>query len=210
MLRLPRVLYEELIAHCKQEYPKEACGILAGKDGAVRHVYPTTNVDASPISYQMDPKEQLQIMKQMRQRNQDMVAIYHSHTASAAYPSPVDVCLAVYPEVSYVLVSLKDRARPEMHSYRIHDGTIIREDLRVEDEPGIMSASPTATVDVRDMLCAQALAVVAQAVERLPINGAATLLYNTADVQRDLILWARDRGFLVDEPTAGALHLQRP
>ena len=66
------------------------------------------------------------------------------------------------------------------------------------------------TIDVRDMLCAQALAVVARAVERLPIDGSAAILYNTADVQRDLIIWARDRGFLIDEQPAGTLRLQRP
>ena len=71
-------------------------------------------------------------------------------------------------------------------------------------------AERSTTIDVRDMVCAQALAVVAQAVERLPVDGAATILYNTADVQRDLIVWARDRGLSVNESTAGTLHVQRP
>ena len=77
-------------------------------------------------------------MKRLRQMKQEMMAIYHSHTASAAYPSPVDVRLAVYPEVSYVLVSLKDQTHPEVNSYRIQDGTITREDLQVQAETGIM------------------------------------------------------------------------
>ena len=97
----------------------------------VEQVYPMTNVDASPISYQMDPKEQLRVMKQMREARHEMVAIYHSHTASAAYPSPVDVRLAGYPEVSYVLVSLKDQGAPDMKNYRIQDGIIRREDMQV-------------------------------------------------------------------------------
>ena len=123
-LVLPRVQYEEIVAHCQSRYPKEACGLLAGADGAVAQVYPMTNVDDSPIGYAMDPKEQLQVEKQMRQRQQRLIGIYHSHTASAAYPSSVDVRLAISPELSYVLVSLKDRGRPELHSYRI-DGTTI-------------------------------------------------------------------------------------
>ena len=133
MLRITRGLYEQVIAHCQSRYPKEACGILAGHVGLVQQVYPMTNVEDSPIGYSMDPKEQLQVMKQMRQANQEMLAIYHSHTASAAYPSPVDVRLAAYPEVSYVLVSLKDQAKPAVHSYRIQDGVITREDVQVED-----------------------------------------------------------------------------
>ena len=121
-----------MVEHCQQEYPKEACGILAGRDGIVTQRYPMANLDGSPISYQMDSREQLQVMKRMRVACEEMLAIYHSHTASAAYPSPVDVGLAVYPEVSYVLVSLKDQANPEVRSYRIQDGVITAEDLRVD------------------------------------------------------------------------------
>ena len=131
-LKIPQLLYNEVIAHCLGKYPKEACGILAGCEGRVEQVYSMTNVEDSPIGYSMDPKEQLQVMKAMRERCQEMLAIYHSHTASAAYPSPVDVRLAVYPEVSYVLVSLKDQAKPEMKSYRIQDGGITAENLQVE------------------------------------------------------------------------------
>jgi proteasome lid subunit RPN8/RPN11 len=81
-------------------------------------------VEDSPIGYSMDPKEQLRVEKQMRARGQRMAGIYHSHTASEAYPSSVDVRLAISPELSYVLVSLQDRLRPVLKSYRI-DGTAI-------------------------------------------------------------------------------------
>jgi proteasome lid subunit RPN8/RPN11 len=60
-----------------------------------------------------------------------MLAIYHSHTASDAYPSPVDVKLAVYPELAYVLVSLKNRKQPELRSYRIIDSQISHDDLHL-------------------------------------------------------------------------------
>ena len=132
MLSLSKALYEEMIAHCKRDYPKEACGILAGKAGEVEQVYPMRNVEDSPIGYSMDPKEQLAVEKQMRSRNQQMVGIYHSHTASPAYPSSVDVSLAISPDIAYVLVSLKDQARPEVKSYRIQEGLISAEDLQVQ------------------------------------------------------------------------------
>ncbi|MBI1992025.1 MAG: M67 family metallopeptidase, partial [Candidatus Omnitrophica bacterium] len=121
-------------AHCRRQYPKEACGVLAGAtqppagQGAdVVAVYPMTNVEDSPIGYAMDPKEQLRLEKTMRQRGQRMVGIYHSHTASAAYPSPVDVRLAISPDLSYVLVSLQDRAHPDVKSYRIEGAAITPE-----------------------------------------------------------------------------------
>ena len=129
MVRLSQALREEIIAHCRSTFPKEACGILAGKDETVEQVYRMTNVEDSPIGYSMDPKEQLQIEKQMRQRGQRMVGIFHSHTSSDAYPSSVDVSLAISPDVSYVLVSLKDQARPDVKSYRIEGTTITPEDV---------------------------------------------------------------------------------
>ena len=125
--------YEAVIAHCRSRYPKEACGILAGKNDVVQQIYPMTNVEDSPIGYSMDPKEQLQVEKQMRQHGQAMVGIYHSHTATAAYPSSVDVSLAISPEVSYVLVSLKDQRRPEFKSYRIDGSTITLEGVQIKD-----------------------------------------------------------------------------
>ena len=118
-----------MVAHCRSRYPKEACGILAAVtlDGPVTQVYPMTNVEDSPIGYSMDPKEQLSVEKQMRSRGQRMVGVYHSHTASDAYPSSVDVSLAISPDISYVLVSLKDRQQPVVKSYRIA-GTAIEEE----------------------------------------------------------------------------------
>jgi len=122
-----------MIAHCQREYPKEACGLLAAEvvGGPVAQVYPMRNVENSPIGYSLDPKEQLQIEKQMRNHGQRMVGIYHSHTASDAYPSSVDVSLAISPEVSYVLVSLRNRQQPVVKSYRI-TGTRVEEELMVQ------------------------------------------------------------------------------
>ena len=134
VLMLAKRLYDEIVAHCRRQYPKEACGILAGHDGVVKQVYPMTNVEGSPIGYSMDPREQLHVEKTMRQRGQRMVGVYHSHTASPAYPSSVDVNLAISPDISYVLVSLKDCAQPDVKSYRITGKT-------VTEEPVMMAAS---------------------------------------------------------------------
>jgi proteasome lid subunit RPN8/RPN11 len=130
-LRIARPLIEQVIAHCRSRYPKEACGLLAGRSGAVEQVYLMTNVEDSAIGYAMDPREQLQVEREMRQAGQALVGIFHSHTASAAYPSSVDVSLAISPEVSYVLVSLKEQARPEVKSYRINGTAITPEEVTV-------------------------------------------------------------------------------
>lgn len=135
MLLIERALYEIAIEHCRSRYPKEACGLFASAahDGPVAEVYPMTNVEDSPIGYAMDPNEQLRVEKQMRQRGQRLRGIFHSHTATDAYPSSVDVRLAISPDISYVLVSLKDRDRPVLRSYRIDGAAIMEEPVRIEE-----------------------------------------------------------------------------
>ena len=145
-LEIPRDHYEEIIAHCQQERPKEACGILAGirppwlippggpeplivESRRVICIYPMRNVEESPIGYSMDPKEQLKIERDMRVRNQQMIGVYHSHTASEASPSSVDVSLAISTDLSYVIVSLKDNERPALKSYRIDGSTVSEEEV---------------------------------------------------------------------------------
>ncbi len=142
MLRISRALHDDVIAHCRSKYPKEACGILAGTqpEGPVTQVYPMRNVEDSPIGYSMDPKEQLQVEKQMRSRGQRMLAVFHSHTASDAYPSSVDVRLAISPDISYVLISLKDREKPVFKSYRIDGTTITEEPVAPEPAAGTRQA----------------------------------------------------------------------
>jgi len=126
------MLRGEVIAHCQEHNPKEACGFLAADAaGRIVKVYPMTNVEDSPIGYSMDPKEQLQVERQMRQAGHHLIAIYHSHTASAAEPSSVDVSLAISPDISYVLVSLKDPSKPDFKSYRISEKTVTAERVDV-------------------------------------------------------------------------------
>ena len=129
-LRLPNGVREAMLAHCGQHYPKEACGFLIiDAGGTVARIQPMRNVEDSPIGYSMDPKEQLQVEKQLRQRGERVAGIYHSHTATAAYPSPVDVSLAISPDLSYVLESLKDRSTPDVKSYRIEGTTVTEEEV---------------------------------------------------------------------------------
>lgn len=137
MLPMSRTVYEMMVAHCRREAPKEACGLLAG-GSAVTAIYPMTNTDASPISYAMDPREQLRAQKAMRAEGTELLAIYHSHTASSAYPSPTDVQLATYPDAHYVVVSLAVPMRPAARAFRIVEGRIVEDDLQVIEQTPIM------------------------------------------------------------------------
>lgn len=132
MLILEKLLWEQIIRHCRNEFPNEACGILAGKEGNVQKIYEMVNMDKSPASYFMDAQEQFRVIKDIRKRGLEMVGIYHSHVASPAYPSIRDVELAFYPEVSYVIVSLKDKDSPDIRSFKIKEGKIAEEEVRIE------------------------------------------------------------------------------
>lgn len=131
MLSLNRKQSEELIAHAKKELPNEACGILAGRDGKIEKIYRMTNAEKSPEFFVMDSMEQLKVSKEIRSLGFEMLGIYHSHPHSQAYPSGKDVELAYAPDVSFVIVSLQDEDSPSIRSFKIIDGKITEEDLRI-------------------------------------------------------------------------------
>lgn len=132
MLILKKELLKMITEHAIREFPNEACGILAGNQGRVKKVYEMANAEKSPEVFFMDAREQLKVMKEIRNERQEMVGIYHSHVASDAYPSSHDVELALYPEVSYVIISIKDKKNPLARSFKIIEGKITEEDLEIE------------------------------------------------------------------------------
>lgn len=132
MIYITKNLFERMIEHSKREFPNEACGILSSSQGRVEKVYEMTNTDKSPQTFFMDAKEQLRVMKEIRKQGQEMIGIYHSHVASEAYPSSHDVELALYPEVSYVIISIKNKKNPSVRSFKIVEGKISEEELKIE------------------------------------------------------------------------------
>ena len=129
MLILKKELFDQIVLQSRKEFPNEACGILAGKDGKVEKVYEMSNTDASPSTFFMDAKAQLKVMKEIRNSGIQMIGIYHSHVASQAYPSEKDVELAFYPESSYVIISLKERDNPNIRSFNIKGNNIREEEI---------------------------------------------------------------------------------
>jgi len=124
----------ETLKHCRETFPEEACGILAGKDGQVEKVYPTKNVSPTPYTcYFIDPQEQFKIFKELEKENWEILAIYHSHTHTQAYPSATDCKLAVYSDVSYLIISLANPNEPVIKSYTIREGKIKEEEVELND-----------------------------------------------------------------------------
>ena len=130
---LSRTHLVQVMTHCKEAYPNEACGILSGIGNTVLNVYVMTNAEPSPVSYFMEPQEQFRVMKAMREEGQRMVAIFHSHPHSPAYPSAKDVNLAFYSDAVYVIIGLSNVASPEVRAFSIIDGDVAEVSVRTID-----------------------------------------------------------------------------
>jgi proteasome lid subunit RPN8/RPN11 len=131
-MRISREMVEVLVAHALEEAPNECCGMIGGSDGRARSVYPAANAEASPLRYSLDPADQFRIMREIEERGEELVAIYHSHTASVAYPSQTDVNLAFYPDAVYLIVSIEDLANPVVKGFHIREGGIDEADLELD------------------------------------------------------------------------------
>ena len=130
-MKLDRTYVDEIIAHARADAPNECCGIIAGNDGHAEELYRAVNAEASPYRYNVDSKDLLRIYRDIDAYNWDLLAIYHSHTHTEAYPSPTDVSLAAWPEAHYLIVSLEDESNPVLRSFRIEEGQVTEETLEV-------------------------------------------------------------------------------
>ena len=131
MIEIPADIREAMVAHAKRELPNEACGLLAGRDGRVEQFYPMRNADNSPVTYRLDPTEQLHLFNELEEKAWELLGIFHSHTHTGAYPSETDRRQAFYPEAHYVLVSLANRDAPDLRAYVIDDGKVEEQEVRI-------------------------------------------------------------------------------
>jgi [CysO sulfur-carrier protein]-S-L-cysteine hydrolase len=132
VLRVNKDIYDAIVAHARRDHPDEACGVVAGPAGSDRaeRFIAMDNAERSPTFYRFDSMEQFQVWKEMDDRDEEPVVIYHSHTATEAYPSRTDISYASEPNAHYVLVSTRD-ADAEFRSYRIIDGKVTEEEVTV-------------------------------------------------------------------------------
>jgi proteasome lid subunit RPN8/RPN11 len=130
---LPKEVYDALVAHARRDHPDEACGVVAGPEGSDRaeRFVPMVNVARSPTFYEFDSGDLLRLYRDMDDRGEVPVVIYHSHTATEAYPSRTDISYASEPDAHYVLVSTADPLVESVRSFRIVDGVVTEEEVHV-------------------------------------------------------------------------------
>jgi proteasome lid subunit RPN8/RPN11 len=137
VLSIDQATYDEIVAHARRDHPDEACGIVAGPEGSDRpeRFIPMINAAGSPTFYEFDSTELLNLYKQLWSNDEEPVVIYHSHTATEAYPSRTDIGLANEPGAHYVLVSTREHGNSEgpveFRSYRIIDGEVTEEPVTI-------------------------------------------------------------------------------
>jgi len=133
MLTIAPELQAKIIAHARADHPDEACGVIAGPAGSDRpeRFIPMLNAERSPTFYRFDSGEQLKVWRALEEAGDAPIIIYHSHTATEAYPSRTDVSYASEPGAHYVLVSTRDPDVAEFRSFRIADGTVTEEEVRI-------------------------------------------------------------------------------
>jgi [CysO sulfur-carrier protein]-S-L-cysteine hydrolase len=130
-MKISRALLDEIVAHARAEAPNECCGMVASENGRAVEVFRAVNAAASPLRYEIEPRDQYRIEMAIEDAGRDLGAIYHSHTRSEPYPSQTDVNLAFHPHALYVIVGLAGEA-PDVRAFRIVDGNISDAELEVE------------------------------------------------------------------------------
>lgn len=132
-MRIAQSLIDEMVAHAREDLPNECCGMIGGADGEATTVIPVVNSAVSPLRFEMDPQGQYNALKAIEDDGREMLAIYHSHTKSAAYPSQTDVNQAVsWPDAIWVIVSLEDPESPVVKGYWLKDLKVADAELVVE------------------------------------------------------------------------------
>lgn len=120
MIQLPRKLTNQLLHLAQISSELEVCGLIGARHGIPTACYPVKNVAPSPaIRYELDPREQVEAMRHMRECNEELFAIYHSHPQGPAEPSAIDLASVNYPAVLYLIISLNTKGVLEMRGFRM-------------------------------------------------------------------------------------------
>jgi proteasome lid subunit RPN8/RPN11 len=137
MLTIRQALVDDMVAHARRDHPDEACGVIAGPAGSdsPERFIPMVNAARSPTFYEFSPTDLLALYRELDDRDEEPVVIYHSHTATEAYPSRTDIALAGEPEAHYVLISTRETGNVdgpyELRSFRIREGDVTEEPITI-------------------------------------------------------------------------------
>ena len=131
MIKIPRNVYDDIVAHALKDAPIEACGYLVGLNGEVKYAIAMKNIDNSPEHFSFDPQEQFDAFKKTQKEGLRLIAAYHSHPETPARPSKEDIKLAYDPSISYLIISLAGET-PDVKSFKIKNSIVEKEEITYE------------------------------------------------------------------------------
>lgn len=124
-MRIAKAVIDEIIAHGVEDLPNESCGLVGGAEGRLNKAHRTRNSEESPLRYSVHPMDQFQVMERIEEDGEELLAIYHSHPKTEAYPSQTDINLAEgWPDPVYLICSLADVEDPVVRGFAIRNGAV--------------------------------------------------------------------------------------
>jgi proteasome lid subunit RPN8/RPN11 len=132
VLTLPKAFVDQVLAHARRDHPDECCGVIAGRDGAARRVIEMENAQRSPTGFTFDSAEWLRVYRDVDDADEELLAVYHSHTATEAYPSRTDILWAEHNEFAHWLLVSTRTEEDEVRSFTIAGGEVTEEQLSLE------------------------------------------------------------------------------
>jgi proteasome lid subunit RPN8/RPN11 len=131
VLELPLAMVDQVIAHARREHPDECCGVIAGRDGVATRLFEMDNADRSPTGFTFDSAQWLKVYRAIDDADEDQLVVYHSHTATEAYPSRTDILWSRTTEFQHWLLVSTRVETDEVRSFVITDGEVVEEELRI-------------------------------------------------------------------------------
>lgn len=138
-ITLTNSVRDQILNHAREDHPIEACGVLIARDDdphTARWAVRMHNVEQSETCFRFDPTAQLAVWQEAEDDGKHVIAVYHSHTGSDAYPSGVDIAYAADPDVRHLIVSTSPGADgPQLRAFRITDGTVTEQNITYRPRP---------------------------------------------------------------------------
>ena len=132
MLHLSRAMVDQVLAHARRDHPDECCGVIAGIGGTATRLFEMDNAERSPTGFTFDSAEWLTVYRDIDDADEDLLVVYHSHTATEAYPSRTDILWSQTTGFGYwLLVSTREEAVDEVRCFRITGGEVVEEEFKI-------------------------------------------------------------------------------
>jgi proteasome lid subunit RPN8/RPN11 len=128
-ITIARAVVRAMIAHARREAPRECCGLLIGRRGAIVRAWPARNVRPGVTRYKVHPQDHFNAIRAAREDGLDVIGAYHSHPAAPPVPSATDRGESVDPTLLHVIVSVAG-TRARVRGYWLASDRVIEARLR--------------------------------------------------------------------------------